>query len=108
MNPLSTYCRGVNKYQSHFDVYLKYMILWLYYEYGTTMLVIIYGPYSTFTEPAAGALSKEVSPLDSLPRRGVRDEQAQGHASHVKMLRRPCYAAIVATKSPMSIPKRAL
>ena len=36
---IQQYCRGLHNYQCPFEVYLRYVLLWLYSEYGTIMLI---------------------------------------------------------------------
>ena len=37
-------CAGLNNYQHQFEVQLRFMILWLYWQYGTRILVILEAP----------------------------------------------------------------
>ena len=40
----TAYCRGLSNYQHHFEIYLRYMILWRCLECGTGMPVTIEAP----------------------------------------------------------------
>ena len=44
MKNMSNYFRGLNNYQDDFEMYLRYLILWLYKDYGTTILVLTVAP----------------------------------------------------------------
>ena len=49
-------CRTLDTYQCHFDVYLRYLILELYKEYGTMILVILEAP--TVARPCRWSLKR--------------------------------------------------
>ena len=59
-------CRGLNSYQYHFEVHLGHLILWLYDEYGTNLLVAIEAPLQYPKKKSLAGRPGQDQPLDKL------------------------------------------